>query len=185
MVDPAVSGEYFKDSVWVGVFLTGTAGVWVYLVLLLRRAVRAGEVLLEIGRPRAGLVVGLLTGGGSLLCGIAWVTAMAGNPGDRTALIRQGAAGLFFFSLAIYMLFFWLSKWSVCAIRERGIAINDRLLAWEAIETCYWAHDQPDILVFRLKRRFPWGRVVNVPVPPRKQAATVEILGRKLPLTLQ
>ena len=64
----------WKDHAWSGLYLVFSLSIWVLLAISLKRAAQAGDILLEIGRPRGGLVIGIV----ALLAGIApIVQAMA------------------------------------------------------------------------------------------------------------
>ena len=168
----------WKDHAWSGYLLLFSFATWVFLAILIRRSAQAGDILLEIGRPRGGLVIGIVAAGGVLLAGIASIVqAMADSKADAASQIRHISEGLFYLSLAIYLLFLWLSKWS---IRERGIMLYGQLLTWEKIKAFQWDQDKPTTLALSVKRRFPWWRTVYVRIPTEKQEAVTEILGRNI-----
>ncbi len=168
----------WKDHTWSGYALLLSFAIWVFLAILIRRAAQAGDILLEFGRPRGGLVIGIVGAGGGLLAGIASIVQaiVDSNAGAATQL-RHLSWGLNWLSLAVFILFSWLSKWS---IRERGIMFYGQLLTWEKIKAFQWDQDKPTTLALSVKRRFGWWQTVYIRIPTEKQEAATEILGRNL-----
>ena len=69
----------WKDHAWSVFFLVSSLSIWVFLGILMKRAAQAGDILLEIGRPRGGLVIGVVAAGGLFF----W------DRFDRTSYSRQ------------------------------------------------------------------------------------------------
>lgn len=162
--DYALSGFLLMFSFYQGI----------YLAVLLRRRAQAGDTLLEIGRPRGGLVIGVVGTGCGLLVGASSIfKAITDDQPEIAARIKDLSSGPFWIVLGSCLALFWLSKWS---IRETGIIFYGVVLKWARIESFHWDKDKHSILALRIKRRFPLWRTVNMPVPSEKQEAVTEIL---------
>ena len=150
----------------------------IYLAISLKRRAKAGDTLLEIGRPRGGLVIGVVGTGCGLLAGVfSILQAITDGQSEAATQIKDISSGLFWISLAGLLALFWLSK---CSIREAGIIFYGVILKWGRIEGFHWDKDKHSTLALKVRRRFPWWRTVNVPVPSEKQEAVTEILQRHI-----
>lgn len=145
----------------------------------MRRAAQAGDILLEIGRPRGRLIIFIVAAGiVSLGVGItSIIQVIADSNTEAVTQLRHISDALFYLSLGICLLFWGLSKG---AIRESGIIVYSQLLKWDKIESFQWVKNKPTTLALSVKRRFPWGRTVYVRFPSDKQKAATEILERNL-----
>lgn len=168
----------WKDHVWTGYALLFSFAVWIFLAISLQRTAQAGDILLELGRPRRGLVIGIVAGvSGAFLAIGSIVQAMAESNAGAATQLRHLSGGLFWLSFCLYVSFLWLKKWS---IRERGIMAYRQLLPWEMIEDFHWEKGKPSILALSVKRRFGWWRTAYLRIPTEKQKAATEILERNL-----
>jgi hypothetical protein len=166
--DYALSGFLLMFSFYMGL----------YLAISLKRRAQAGETLLEIGRPRGALVIGVVGAGCGLLVGaFSILKAITDGQPEIATQIRDISSALFWISLAGFLALFWLSKWS---IREAGIIVYGVILKWGKIEGFHWDEDKRSILALKVRRRFPWWPTVKVPVPSEKQEAVTDILQRHI-----
>lgn len=168
----------WEDPVWSGLCLLVSLLMWVYLPLCLSRVARSGEILLELGRPRGGLVVGVVSAGLGLWLGADSIRQAIGDGNAEAATrMKYVSVGIFWITNGVYQLFLWFSKRS---IREHGIVLFGRIRKWGEFEGFQWDRDNPSTLILRLKRRFPLWKTLNVRVPSEKQEAGTKILERIL-----
>jgi hypothetical protein len=167
----------WEDHAWSVFFLVSSLTVWVFLGILMKRAAQAGDILLDIGRPRGGLVIGVVAAGPAFFGIDGIVQAIVDSNAEAATQLRHLSGGLFMISFGLYVSFLWLKKWS---IRERGIMVYGQLLPWEKIKDFHWQKGKPSTLALSVKRRFPWWGTVYVRIPTEKQEAATEILGRNL-----
>ncbi len=164
----------WEDYAWSGFFLLFSLSTWVYLGISLIRSSQAGDTLVEIGRPRGALIIGIAGTGCALWVGVhSILQVIAADKAESLSQIRQLSSGLFWISFCPYLLFVWLTKWS---IRERGIMVYGQIFKWEKIQGFHWDKDKPCTLDLKVKRRFPWWRTLHVPVPLDRREAATEIL---------
>lgn len=172
----------WQDYAWSGCVLLCALANWIALAVLLRRTRRvaqAGEILVEIGRPRGGLVIGIVGAGAFLLLGInPIVQAVTNSDADAESQMRLISRGVLYLSLAVFFLVSQLSTWSVRTIRERGVVMYGQLLTWRRITSFQWDEDRPATLVLRVKKRLPWWRTIYLQIPMEKREAVTEILER-------
>jgi len=141
---------------------------------------------LEIGRPRRGLVIGIIGAGAFLVLGIEpIIQAVRDSNADTADQIRLISRGVLYLSLTVFFLFSQLSTWTVRTIRERGIVVYGQLLAWEKITSFRWDQDRPATLILSVKKRLPWWRAVYLQIPTDKQEAVTEILGRNISSSIE
>ena len=168
----------WEDHALSGFFLFSSLSIWVFLTICLRRIARAGDILLEIGRPRGGLVFGVVGTGVAILAGVLSILQAIGDgTAEAATQIRYVSFGLFYFALGTSLFFSGFIKSS---IREHGIVVHGQILKWAKIEGFQWDTDHPSTLALRVKRRFPLWRTLHLPVPSDKQAAATEILESSL-----
>lgn len=164
----------WEDYAWSGFLLLFSLSMWVYLVISLIRSSQAGDTLLEIGRPRGALVIGIVGTGCALWVGVySILQVIAAHKAESISQIRHLSRSLFWVTLSAHLLLVWLSKWS---IRERGIMVYGQILKWEKIQGFHWDKDKPCTLALKVKRRFLWWRTLYVPVPLDRREAATEIL---------
>lgn len=169
----------WEDYAWSGFLLLFSFYMGIYLAVSLKRRAQAGDTLLEIGRPRGGLVIGVVGTSCGLFVGASSILkAITDGQPEIARQIRDISSGLFWVTLSALILLVWLSKGS---IRERGIMVNGQILKWEKIQGFHWDKDKPCTLALKVKRRFLWWRTLYVPVPLDRREAATEILECNLP----
>jgi len=141
-----------------------------------KRVAQAGDILVEIGRPRGActvswscLALAFLIGAVSII-----LAFREGWPQDFSH-IKSLLMGVFWFSMGIWNFYQWSAR---LTIRERGIVIFGCLLNWEKIRGFEWAEDDPFVLVLRVKSKVPLFRMTYVAIPAARKNAVSEILER-------
>lgn len=169
---PAEWGGY----AWSAFSLIFSIFVAASVLIRLRGVARSGDNLLEIGRPRGGLLIGTASIAACLLAGIASIApAVGGGEAGAAGRVEHLATGILWLSMTPIMLTFWMSKSS---IRQRGIVTFGRLIGWERVQGFRWSEHRPSTLALRVKRRFRSPCTIHLPIPSDKREAVSEILQR-------
>lgn len=166
-----------------GFFLLGAFCAWLVLGRYIGKVARAGSVLLNIGRPRDGLIIGTTVFVCGLLAGILFIAQMPDSSEASMARgIRQFSSAILAFSAGISLGVIWSKKSS---IRTGGIVTPGQFIEWDKIERVEWQKDKPFALVLKVRRLLPFWPSVLVSVPAEKRDAVTEILQRYLPLNAE
>lgn len=165
-----------QDYVWSGFLIIFSLYMWANIASFYVRAKKAGKILLNIGRPRGGLVLGImgticaLFAGGNLI-----IQSLSSENIETAQQVRNISFGLFCFTLGAHLFTFWIYKWS---IRERGILAYGRIIKWAKITGFNWDTAKENTLVLKVKRFLPlslW-QSTYVTVPDDKKDTLTEIL---------
>lgn len=147
--------------------------IWAVLAISwFRSKRRAGAVLLDLGRSKVQIALGMIFGGVFVLMAIGIVETFIGVY-SISVLVMLAVMML---SLAICSL---LEGFGRLEIREGGIVFFFTLLKWEQIASYEWRGKRGYRLIFRLRRR--WGRkLVWGSIPPVQKEATESLLAQHL-----
>jgi len=170
----------WKDYVLPGFYIVFSLFLWVYIAIFYRQAKQAGRILLEIGRPRGGIVIGTI----GIVCAVfagsnLIIQSLASGEVKIAQHVSNISFGLFFLTLGAQIFTFWIYKWS---IRERGIMAYGQIIKWSKITGFHWDTAKEHTLVLRVKRFLPlslwWSTYVTV--PDDKKDALTEILNSNI-----
>lgn len=169
-----------QDYALSGFFIVFSLFLWIYIAVFYVLAKQAGRILLDIGRPRGGIVIGIV----GMVCAIFAGGSFIIKPftsGDIEAVqqVRNVSLGLFCLTLGAQIFTFWIFKWS---IREQGIIVYGRIIKWSKITGFHWDTAKEHTLVLKVKRFLPfslwWSTYVTV--PDDKKDTLTEILNSNL-----
>ena len=165
-----------QDYVWSGFLIIFSLYMWANIAYFCVRAKQAGRILLEVGRPRGGLVLGIIGTICAVFAGSNLIIQSLSSKSIETAQqVRNISFSLFCFSLGAHIFTIWILRWS---IRERGIISYGRIIKWAKIEGFHWDTARENTLVLKVKRFLPislW-QSTYVTVPDDKKDTLTEIL---------
>ena len=142
-----------QDYVWSGFLIIFSLYMWANIAYFCVRAKQAGRILLEVGRPRGGLVLGIIGTICAVFAGSNLIIQSLSSKSIETAQqVRNISFGLFCFTLGAYVFTIWLLSWS---IRERGIIAYGRIIKWANIKEYHWDTARENTLVLKIKRFLP------------------------------
>jgi hypothetical protein len=170
----------WQDYVLPGFYIIVSLLLWVYIAVFYRQAKQAGRILLEIGRPRGGIVIGIIGTACAVFAGSGLIIqSLASGEVEISQHVSNISFGLFFFTLGAHIFTIWLLNWS---IRERGIVAYGRIIKWAKIEGFHWDTARENTLVLKVKRFLPlslwWSTYVTV--PDDKKDTLTEILNSNI-----
>jgi len=170
----------WQDYVLPGFYIIFSLFLWIYIAVFYKQAKQAGRILLEINRPRGGIVIGIIgtvcavfVGGGLI------IQSLASEEIETAQHFSNISFGLFWLTLGVHLFTFWIYKWS---IRERGIIAYGRIIKWAKITGFNWDTAKENTLVLKVKRFLPlslW-QSTYVTVPDDKKDTLIEILNSNL-----
>lgn len=169
-----------QDYVWSGFFIIFCLFVWAGIASFFVRAKKAGKVLLKLGRPRFGMVLGIIGMACAVFAGGNLIIKMFSFEQIEIAQqIRNISLGLFCFTLGAHIFTIWILTWS---IRESGIIVYGRIIKWVNIEGFEWGAAKKNTLILKVKRFLPfslwWSTYVTI--PDDKKEALTEILNSNI-----
>ena len=167
-----------SDFAWSGLLLICALYIWVFLTVYSKRVAQGGDVLVDLGRLRGGLLIGIIGSAGAVLAAILSIQQMlSSSEAGMASQVRYLATAVFQVSLGMYLLFFWLRRFS---IRSNGIVVPGAFIKWDKIRSYQWQEGNRSILVLNVERRLPWWPATLLAVPPEKRGAARDILERHL-----